>query len=195
MSDEEHPLADAALAVLEGRAAPPRRLFVALDGARDPRVVAEVRAAGAPAQCLFHGVPPEVEAASPWLVDLTDQDALTAFVLEWGLGRAWGVFLLAPVDLAALAKHLRTLLRVKREDGTKLLFRWYDPRVLRVYLPTCTPDELGAFFGPVEEAWLDAREPDALVGFGRSAQGELAAWSAELAQAPAARAIALAEVL
>jgi hypothetical protein len=30
-----------------------------------------------------------------------------------------------------------------------LLFRYYDPRVLRVYLPSCRPSELETVFGPV----------------------------------------------
>ena len=45
----------------------------------------------------------------------------------------------------------------------------HDPRVLRVFLPTCTPDELSDFFGPIgsflvesdqpAHAWLCSREP------------------------------------
>lgn len=30
-----------------------------------------------------------------------------------------------------------------------MLFRFYDPRVLRLYLPTCTSTELEQVFGPV----------------------------------------------
>jgi len=46
--------------------------------------------------------------------------------------------------------HLRRFLTVRTEKGKKLLFRFYDPRVLRLYLPTCTSTELNTFFGPVE---------------------------------------------
>jgi hypothetical protein len=39
---------------------------------------------------------------------------------------------------------------VKDYKGRRLLFRYYDPRVLRVYLPTCLPNELETVFGPVK---------------------------------------------
>jgi len=31
-----------------------------------------------------------------------------------------------------------------------LFFRFYDPRVMRGYLPTCSPKQLAEFFGPVD---------------------------------------------
>ena len=31
-----------------------------------------------------------------------------------------------------------------------MIFRFYDPRVLRKFLPTCNADELQTFFGKVE---------------------------------------------
>ena len=53
--------------------------------------------------------------------------------------------------------------------GKDMYFRLYDPRVLRVFLPTCTPDELTDFFGPIgtfliesdkpAHGWLCSREP------------------------------------
>lgn len=185
MSDDldEHPLADAALALLEARAGA-RRLFAVLDGARDARLRPEVARSGAPARCLFHGVPPEVEAVSPWLVDVTEHHELRSWLIELGLGRAWGVFALTTADLAALERHLRQFLRVRREDGTKLLFRYYDPRVLRVYLPTCTPEELAAFFGPIEALWLDDRDPDAVQWARRDEAGQLVVEVVDLATAP-----------
>jgi hypothetical protein len=39
-----------------------------------------------------------------------------------------------------MARRRRRFLRVKDEDG--LVFRFYDPRVMRVYLPTCAAGEL-----------------------------------------------------
>ena len=31
-----------------------------------------------------------------------------------------------------------------------MAFRYYDPRVLRAYLPTCNSEELRTVFGPIE---------------------------------------------
>jgi len=44
---------------------------------------------------------------------------------------------------------------VKDERGNRLVFRYYDPRVLRVYLPTCSPSELRTVFGPIECFWAE----------------------------------------
>ena len=32
-----------------------------------------------------------------------------------------------------------------------MLFRFYDPRVLRDFLPQCSPEEVTNFFGPVTQ--------------------------------------------
>jgi len=56
-----------------------------------------------------------------------------------------------------LARHLQRFLLVLLPDGNKWFFRYYDPRILQVYLPTCQPVELEEFFGPVRGfAVLDA---------------------------------------
>lgn len=54
-----------------------------------------------------------------------------------GWGHAWGIFVIAQTDvtLEVLFKHFRTLLRVNDEQKRTLVFRFYDPRVLRIYLP------------------------------------------------------------
>jgi hypothetical protein len=43
-----------------------------------------------------------------------------------------------------------------------MLFRFYDPRVLRVYLPTCWPGELTRMFGPVESFVMESAEGNVL---------------------------------
>jgi hypothetical protein len=166
-----HPHAGAALEHLATRLTEGRRLYALVDGASPVGLRADLEAGGAPGRCLFHGVPPEVEAASPWLFDLTDHDWLCEPVVRRGLGRGAGLLVLTAADLEALEKHLRHFLRVKKEDGAKLLFRFYDPRVLRVYLRACTPDELAAFFGPIDELWLEDRDPDTLLGCSRGGGG------------------------
>jgi hypothetical protein len=45
-------------------------------------------------------------------------------------------------------KHLRRLLMVKLDDGgRRLYFRFYDPRVLRAFLPTCSVRQDEEMFG------------------------------------------------
>ena len=43
-------------------------------------------------------------------------------------------------------------------DFQPLYFRYYDPRVLRVYLPTCDADELRTLFGPISRLLCEDEE-------------------------------------
>lgn len=135
--------------------------FALFDGARDPRVHGLVTRTGLPHRCLYLGaLSPALERAAPWIVNLARDSDGTRDLLRLGWGDAWGVYLRANADIAALQHHFRRLLRVKDERGRTLLFRFYDPRVLRVYLPTCSTDELRQVFGPVERFVLEGEEPE-----------------------------------
>src|SRR5262249_31341801 len=48
-----------------------------------------------------------------------------------------------------LRTHLRRFLMVQLPDGERWYFRYYDPRILKIYLSNCRADELEIFFGPV----------------------------------------------
>jgi len=65
----------------------------------------------------------------------------------------------------AIRRHLRKLLSVRGPKGEILLFRYYDPRVLRAYLPTCRPEELETVFGPIDRFWLEDDTPETILEF------------------------------
>ncbi|WP_332852285.1 DUF4123 domain-containing protein [Duganella sp. S19_KUP01_CR8] len=123
-----------------------------LDGARDPDIVHLVRASGLEHTCLFSGdIHPRLQAAAPYLVHLPPGSPAAAALLKRGWGNAWGIFTIAKADitLAEQRLHLKKFLRVQTEDGKLLAFRYYDPRVLNTYLPTCTSEEFRTFLGPL----------------------------------------------
>ena len=94
------------------------------------------------------------------------EDPFTDWVLDNGWGNHWGIFATVPAEVPFrdVRKHFRGFLRVRNPDGKTLLFRYYDPRVFRVYLPTCNATELGAVFGPVAMFMLEG-EAAALLRF------------------------------
>jgi hypothetical protein len=145
---------------------PRTEIWAILDGARDERITPMVQASYAEWQCLYAGdLPPKVQAVSPYLVKLEPGESLAKRILSQGWGESWGVILRTETGAQNLRRHLRQFLRVQDETGRKLLFRYYDPRVLRVYLPTCTPDELRTFFGPVQSFLTDTENPASLIEF------------------------------
>jgi hypothetical protein len=106
--------------------------------------------------CLYRGeLPPDLAACAPYLVHLQVETAFTEWIVREGWGKHWGIFALSSSDLRVLRNHFRALLTVYDPDGKPVLFRYYDPRVLRIYLPTCNREELGTFFGPVDSYVLE----------------------------------------
>jgi hypothetical protein len=101
-------------------------------------------------QCLFAGqLSPRLELAAPYLVRLYPDRPVTRWLIEEGWGNAWGVFCSTDIDIDGLRLHFKKLLWIKDESGKKLYFRFYDPRVLRLFLPSCTRQQREQLFGPV----------------------------------------------
>jgi hypothetical protein len=144
------------------------RVYALLDGARDPRVGRIIfRNPGGFCRLETAPLKPEVREAAPSLVLLRERDPVVQDLLQGGWGRSWGLFAVAPgkYALETLREHFHGLLRVQDEDGRVMLFRYYDPRVLRVFLPTCSPEQLKIFFGPIQEYWVEDEAAEALLRF------------------------------
>ena len=150
------------------------RVHIVLDGARDHRIEPLVRSSRADYDCLYSGeLSPRLHAAAPWLVRLSRTAPFTSDLIALGWGRSWGIFAMTREEIAlgALRRHFRRFLKVRDEQGHTLLFRYYDPRVLRVYLPTCTRQEAELFFGPVERFVMEGPSPSDVLSFERTATG------------------------
>jgi hypothetical protein len=156
-------------------------VFAVLDGASVPGLVEKLHALKPEHVCLYRGeLEPDMAEVAPYLVRLEDRSEMTGWVLEQGWGKHWGVFALSQADLRALRQHFRRFLVVHDEAGKPMYFRFYDPRVLRKYLPTCDQEQLAAIFGPVASYLAEGEEPSALLSF-RVKSGALAADEKELA--------------
>ncbi len=133
-----------------------RNVWMILDGARDPRVFAMLLNSYLDYSCLYSGpIPPALEKAAPYLVLLEHGGYYTRQLLARAWGNNWGVILRCDLDLERLRKHLRKFLMVRDTSGRNLVFRYYDPRVLRTFLPTCGGRELEEFFGPIDAFYLE----------------------------------------
>ena len=137
-----------------------------VDAARDPRIFGLLlECFYLEHTCLFSGsIAPELQVVAPYLVRLDYDDQKTRHFIGHAWGNSWGVFLKCDTRLETLRRHLRTFLMVRDETGDRLMFRYYDPRVLKVYLPTCTTDELHTVFGPIDR-FLVEEPPETLLEF------------------------------
>lgn len=116
--------------------------------------------------CLYKGESEKKMAAvAPYIAAINKGSDLPQFVHEKGKQLAWGVFVDADVDLEVLVFHFRKFLIVETEEGKQLYFRFYDPRVLRSFLPTCSENQLMEFFGPVDFFYCEDENQNQIIKF------------------------------
>ena len=143
-----------------------RDVYMVLDGARDRRIYSDLMNSHLIYSCLYSGdLAYEIEVAAPHLVQLEYEDKSTRSLIQRAWGNSWGIYLKSDARMERLRRHLRTFLTVKSWRGEKLLFRYYDPRIWRVYLPTCTTSELQTVFGPGQALLDRERIADSLLRF------------------------------
>jgi hypothetical protein len=162
---------DRLLVLLRGDFQP---LFAILDAARDIRILALLLHHKEECQSLYEGAEgAELAQVAPYLVRLGKDSRLLDALVKEGWGKSWGVYLTSAGDLQEVRRHLRHFLQVKLPDGEQVYFRFYDPRVMRVFLPSCTAEETTQFFSPIKRYVVESEEPDKLWEFttvGRGAQ-------------------------
>ena len=145
-----------------------------LDGASVPELLSQLDQNQPKFECLYRGeLAPDLAAAAPYLIQLEPDGEFTDWVLSKGWGKHWGVLAASEADLQALRQHFRRFLTVYDESGKPLLFRYYDPRVLRVYLPSCAPAEVTAFFGLVKSYVMEGEQSDEILRFESDPAGAL----------------------
>jgi hypothetical protein len=145
---------------------PETSVYVVLDGASVPELPQVLWEHKPENICLYRGeLEPDMAAVAPYLVKLEYDHPFTELVCEQGWGNHWGIFVLPPaeVDIRMLRNHFRRFLMVYGPDGKLMYFRYYDPRVLRVYLPTCNAEETKIVFGPISCYVLEDEEASLLL--------------------------------
>ena len=145
----------------------PRRLFALLDAAKDSQVLELLQPLDqADYQSLYEGKPAEQLAGfAPYLVSLSANPSLLKKLVETGWGESWGIYFTSEYPFARVRQHFRQFLLVTNQSGKQLYFRFYDPRVLRKFLPTCTPAQLTEFFGPIRRFFLEGVNKNQVLQF------------------------------
>ncbi|MBI3776137.1 MAG: DUF4123 domain-containing protein [Gammaproteobacteria bacterium] len=134
-----------------------------------PELRQRLHASGLEFVCLYRGeIPDDLAQVAPYLVALNRSDEFTAWIVQQGWGNAWGIFARVDsmINMTEVRKHFRTFLKVEFPDGKSRYFRYYDPRVLFDYLPTCNRDELSKLFGPTITSYVvEAEEQNVALQF------------------------------
>jgi hypothetical protein len=146
--------------------------YAVLDGASNPALLDHLYGERPEFECLYRGeLEPDIAECAPYLAKLEQNTPFCTWLMNHCWGLHWGVFALSDADLRAMRQHLRKLNMVYDPVTHKpLLFRYYDPRVLRIFLPTCDAEQIAEFFGPARAFFAEAEEGQNLVHFYRQTQ-------------------------
>jgi pSer/pThr/pTyr-binding forkhead associated (FHA) protein len=135
-------------------------LYALLDASREPSILKVILESKEEHQSLYEGAQgAQLTHFAPYLIRIPPKSALLDTLVNQAWSKSWGVFLTSDKPLKDLRTHFRHFLTVKLPDGQHVYFRYYDPRVLRLFLPTCLPEETTQFFGPVKQFLIEAEDP------------------------------------
>ncbi len=126
------------------------RLYALVDACDAPAVPGKMAELGEDrAVSLYRGLPEEeFSAFAPYLAQV--DGGLLDWIEDAFWPTPWGLFVVSGEPLPALRSHFRRFLLVDDPQGQEMYFRFYDPRVLQKYLPTCNDKELRQVYGPIE---------------------------------------------
>ena len=103
---------------------------------------------------LARSMPLQLLEVGPWLVHLLDTPEVESTLAGYGIAVPWGYFVHSKVDILSLRQSLRKFNLAKLPDRPKeVLFRYWDPRVLKIFLDRASTVQRGQFF-----AWIDRVE-------------------------------------
>lgn len=151
-----------------------KQLYIILDAARVEQIPAQLFELEDDPEyiSLFFDTPQaELIDVAPYLVKVEMDSRLLTWMLDEGWGKSWGIFISAAMELEQLFEHLRQFLKVKDPEGEELFFRFYDPRVLRIFLPTCNFQEIIQFFGSVGSYMAENEDGGMLLEFRKGESG------------------------
>lgn len=81
----------------------------------------------------------------PWLVQIDLDSVLLDELLEQGWGQAWGIYCITRQTMPEVRRRLQHAVLAEIEPKLRAYFRFYDPRVLRTFLPTCDAEQARLF--------------------------------------------------
>lgn len=105
---------------------------------------------------------------APYLIEVEFKSGRDGhgYLKQWSVqqGRSIGILLLTAADAGLTWRHLRQVFVVTDEARRSYYFRFYDPRVLRTFLPACSGAEAREFFGPIEQILVEGEPASRLLG-------------------------------
>jgi hypothetical protein len=149
-------------------------VYAILDGARDKQIEKITRLGSLKSSCLYEGqLTFKMTQAAPYLVRLEKDHPQTLEIIRKGWGNSWGIFAITYQGATHIniRHNCRKIARVKGPNGKNLVFRYYDPRVLRTYITQCDINDAEKVFGPISEFIVEGEQTNTMHRFKRVESG------------------------
>jgi len=135
--------------------------YLLLDASRMKTALSEAKRLNGNFRSLFKGRSEvDLEFVAPYIFSYVRGSEFSEWYMKNGWGKGWGIMLRTPASMDELHEHCRKFLLVEDEDKQELYFRFYDPRILSIFLPTCSSEQLRHFFGPIDYFMIENKDGD-----------------------------------
>jgi len=143
------------LEVLRGLADP---IYAVLDRSAAASFLDAVRSEGGAVEVLS-------ETTGACLTSVNPESRIAAQLAADGWGKRWGIYVTSHQQPTIVRNHLRRFQTLLSQDGAEFQFRFFNPLLLRGFLPTLSGDEAKTLFGPISAILTEGANPDELMLF------------------------------
>lgn len=134
---------------------PAKNHFMLLDGAQDNHIYSFAQNA-LDSMCFYKGIThEELIKAAPYLVRITPESSVFERFFKKFWGQSWGMVIASDSSMETVYLHLKKFQKLRRSTGMNILFRYYDPRVLRHFMNAATDDEIEKFSGEIKGFFME----------------------------------------
>lgn len=147
--------------------------YILVDGARAGYDIHTLKELNPNFMSLYKGESEqEFEGIAPYLFTWPENNRFSSWICKNSWGSASCILLNSNQTFRDSWQHFRKFLLVKTEDNQELYFRFYDPRVLKIFLPTCDKEQIIEFFGPIQHFIVEGDSKEEAIEFSHQ-NGEL----------------------
>jgi hypothetical protein len=140
--------------------------YCLIDAARAGKAMKEVFSYDIRVKSLYEGRREEIFAdVAPYLTEMVHGSSYNKWLIDNGWGKSWGVLIISSLDFDALLSFFKNFIHVEDTFGKTYFFRFYDPRVLRKFLPSCDDSQLKSMFEGVEHYIVEDENPEKAIDF------------------------------
>ncbi len=140
---------------------PDSDFYAVVDGAALPEIRHKIWQENPQYCCLWSGkLSPDLEQVAPYLIHLPQQTVFSDWLLEKASRSDCAIFFKSHsnISITQLRKSLRKHLLVNDSEGSTLVFRFYDPRVLGRFIDIASQEQRNQLFEYIDRYILIQRE-------------------------------------